>query len=85
MVLKGDEQIVFVENFDPIQGRKLRWYQNPALQTLGVNLQPTMEPLEIPLAVLVDADAVPPRPLTRPPPATQESFVDRLKSALKSW
>ncbi|MDD4617076.1 MAG: type IV secretory system conjugative DNA transfer family protein [Alphaproteobacteria bacterium] len=39
MVLKNNEQIVFVENLDPIPGKKILWYRNTALKALGVNLQ----------------------------------------------
>jgi len=38
MVLKEDAQIVFVENFDPIAGAKVRWFENEALLRLGVNI-----------------------------------------------
>jgi type IV secretion system protein VirD4 len=38
MVLKGDQQIVFVENLDPIPARKVLWYEHPALRRLGINL-----------------------------------------------
>lgn len=49
MVLKGSEQIVFVENLDPILGQKLVWHCDESLKSLGVNLQePAAEP--IPLA-----------------------------------
>jgi len=43
MVLKEDAEIVFVENYDPIHARKLRWYQNTELRALGVNLHPELE------------------------------------------
>ncbi len=43
MVLKEDAEIVFVENYDPIHGKKLRWYQNAGLRALGVNLHPELE------------------------------------------
>lgn len=39
MVLKGHQQIIFVENLDPIPGRKILWYENAALKKLGLNLQ----------------------------------------------
>lgn len=38
MVMKDDEQIIFVENLNPIIGHKLRWYQDTEMATLGVNL-----------------------------------------------
>ena len=43
MVLKEDAQIVFVENFDPIAGAKVRWFENENLRALGVNLHPELE------------------------------------------
>jgi hypothetical protein len=43
MVLKEDAQIVFVENFDPIAGAKVRWFENENLRALGVNLHPEPE------------------------------------------
>lgn len=39
MVLRGNEQVVFVENLDPISAEKIIWYKDPALQKLGVDLQ----------------------------------------------
>jgi type IV secretion system protein VirD4 len=38
MVLKGHQQIVFVENLDPIPSQKVIWYKNNVLKKLGVNL-----------------------------------------------
>jgi len=38
MVLKGNQQLVFVENLDPIPARKILWYEHPVLKKLGVNL-----------------------------------------------
>jgi type IV secretion system protein VirD4 len=38
MVLKGHQQIVFVENLDPIPARKICWYEHPVLKRLGINL-----------------------------------------------
>lgn len=43
MVLKGHEQIVFVENLDPISGEKVVWYEHPALKGHGVNLHKKAE------------------------------------------
>lgn len=40
MVLKGDEQIVFIENLDPIRAEKILWFENAEMKTLGVNLEP---------------------------------------------
>jgi type IV secretion system protein VirD4 len=39
MVLKGNQQIVFVENLDPIPAQKIVWYQDETLKKLGVNTQ----------------------------------------------
>jgi type IV secretion system protein VirD4 len=39
MVLKGEEQIVFVENLDPIIAFKTPWYEDAEMKTLGVDLQ----------------------------------------------
>ncbi|MDD3183586.1 MAG: type IV secretory system conjugative DNA transfer family protein [Alphaproteobacteria bacterium] len=41
MVLKRNEQIVFVENLDPIPGQKVTWYDHASLKSLGVNLLST--------------------------------------------
>lgn len=38
MVLKGHEQILFVENLDPIAGQKIVWHADDALKQQGVNL-----------------------------------------------
>ena len=39
MVLKGNQQVVFVENLDPILAEKVLWYKDRTLSPLGVNLQ----------------------------------------------
>jgi len=44
MVLKHHQQIIFVENLDPIRAEKLRWYDDQSLQRLGVNLRSTQIP-----------------------------------------
>jgi type IV secretion system protein VirD4 len=47
MVLHGAQQIVFVENLDPILAEKVFWYKDQALNQLGVNLQiPATEPIK---------------------------------------
>jgi type IV secretion system protein VirD4 len=40
MVLKENQEIVFVENLDPIAAEKLVWYKDGELRQLGVNLRP---------------------------------------------
>jgi type IV secretion system protein VirD4 len=48
MVLHGAQQIVFVENLDPILAEKVFWYKDQALNQLGVNLQiPATETLRL--------------------------------------
>ena len=61
MVLKEDAEIVFVENYDPIHGKKLRWYQNAELRALGVNLHPELEQPPAQLAAPKQAAASAPR------------------------
>ena len=39
MVLRDNKQLVIIENFNPIPGKKLVWYQNESLKRLGVNLR----------------------------------------------
>jgi len=44
MVMKPDTSLLLVENFNPIGGRKLRWYTDARLKHLGVNLhQPNVQ------------------------------------------
>lgn len=38
MVLKSNEQLVFVENLDPIPGQKITWYNHTTLKSLGISL-----------------------------------------------
>jgi hypothetical protein len=38
MVLKGHQQVVFIENLDAIRAEKLVWYSAPALKQHGVDL-----------------------------------------------
>jgi type IV secretion system protein VirD4 len=39
MVLRGDQQIVFVENLDPIPAQKVIWYKDETLKKLGAKIQ----------------------------------------------
>jgi type IV secretion system protein VirD4 len=39
MVLKGHQQIIFVENLDPVPAEKIVWYQDSKLSKIGVNLE----------------------------------------------
>lgn len=75
MVLKGNEQIIFVENLDPIRGEKVLWYRDGALARLGVNLHgpqqlapeqlgfgPVAVPAPSPAPAATSAWPPPPRP-----------------------
>jgi type IV secretion system protein VirD4 len=48
MVMREGKELVFVENFNPIQGRRLSWLEDPKFRTLGINLR---EPLQAPRPV----------------------------------
>lgn len=39
MVLRDNKQLVMIENFNPIRGKKINWFEDDAIKTLGVNLQ----------------------------------------------
>lgn len=39
MVLRKNKQLVLIENFNPIPGKKVTWYDDADLKTLGKNLQ----------------------------------------------
>ena len=39
MVLRDNKQLVMIENFNPIPGKKVLWYADDKLNDLGVNLQ----------------------------------------------
>jgi len=39
MTLKDDSELVFVENFNPIKGKKVRWYNDKLLKELGTSLE----------------------------------------------
>jgi type IV secretion system protein VirD4 len=43
MVMKAYQQIIFVENLDPISAHKVLWYKDEKLKRLGINLQPEPE------------------------------------------
>lgn len=40
MTLRNDHQIILIEQFNPIQGQKVRWYEDACLQKLGIDLGP---------------------------------------------
>lgn len=39
MVMRKDQALLLVETFNPIDGRKVVWYDEPSLARLGVNIQ----------------------------------------------
>ena len=39
MVLRDHKQLVLIENYNPIRGRKISWFDDAPLKTLGVNLR----------------------------------------------
>jgi len=39
MVLRDEKQLLMVENFNPIPGKKIIWYQDRQLKILGANIQ----------------------------------------------
>ena len=50
MVLKGNQEVIFVENLDPILAEKVLWYQDQGLRPLGVDLQlQTFPPIVAPV------------------------------------
>lgn len=56
MVLKGHQQIVFIENLDPVSGEKVIWYDDPVLKRLGVNLRTdTLSPVHVHVPVPLPA------------------------------
>jgi type IV secretory pathway TraG/TraD family ATPase VirD4 len=65
MVLKGHQQIVFVENLDPIPAEKILWYENATLKKLGVDLHAGSKPKA---GGKIEAQAGP-VPLAKPEPA----------------
>jgi type IV secretion system protein VirD4 len=46
MVLKENQEIIFVENLDPIAAEKVVWYKDAELRQLGVNLHPGVSAAE---------------------------------------
>ena len=51
MVMKRDEQIVFIENLDPVPARKVRWFEDDSLAQSGVNLARNISSSDIPAPV----------------------------------
>jgi len=39
MVLKGHQQIIFVENLDPIPAEKVVWHKDSKLSQIGIDLE----------------------------------------------
>ncbi|MDR3485309.1 MAG: type IV secretory system conjugative DNA transfer family protein [Bradyrhizobium sp.] len=58
MVLKGHEQIIFVENLDPIMAEKVVWYNDDAMRQLGTDLQKGMARTSLTEAALTAPDAI---------------------------
>lgn len=38
MVMRDNKQVMFVESFNPIPAKKIKWYEEPNMKGLGVNL-----------------------------------------------
>jgi type IV secretion system protein VirD4 len=81
MVLKGNQQIVFVENLDPIMAEKVLWYKDLNLKAHGVDLQaapppnPPIQPSPAPQTVLTLQLMTPtpaPQPIEREPAPSPE-------------
>lgn len=64
MVMKNNEQVIFVENLDPIPGHRILWYTDAKLKRFGVNLHAG------PLSAPQKAPAIPPATAS-PAAATQ--------------
>jgi type IV secretion system protein VirD4 len=83
MVMKRDEQIVFIENLDPVPARKVRWFEDESLARHGVNLGNS----ELPPTSVLPA-YVPPLPFKTP--ASNEALavgmqaVDTLRPAAEA-
>jgi type IV secretion system protein VirD4 len=39
MVLRNDKQLVFIESYNPISAKKIRWYEDKEYQALGVSME----------------------------------------------
>ncbi len=74
MVLKEDDELIFVENYDPIGGVKVRWYSDPNLSRLGINLQPeAQKQIEVARQPVVEP---PPLPVYQKPAETPQPKVE---------
>ena len=87
MVMRDDQQLVFVENLDPITGKKIPWFKDTGLREQGIDLTkpipllppvarlrpaPPVEPkLEVPSAPIVETNT--PRPVPEPTLSTERA------------
>jgi len=69
MVLRDNKQVVMIENFNPIPGKKVVWHQDEKLKALGINLVEAQAGEEI-------------RPNIQEPARTQLSF-QAMKAAIE--
>jgi len=73
MVLREERQLIMIENFNPIAGRKTVWHNNKYLKTLGVNLHPQgVSENNKTVTAQAPAVAVPTQPASNTPPPQRE-------------
>lgn len=60
MVMRDDKQILMIENFNPVPGKRVAWFKDKELSALGVNLHQKTQP----------ARPAPAAPKMPPPPRT---------------
>ena len=64
MVMRDNKQVVFVESFNPIPAKKIKWYEEPNMKGLGVNLND--EPAPQPKSGPQDKKEAPPQENKKP-------------------
>ncbi len=87
MVLKENQQIVFVENLDPIPANKVPWYADPKLKRHGVNFfKPSQEATEAPPALIAEPIESVPASVAAPPEVPDEiARTSSGSSAVGEW
>ena len=68
MVMRDNKQVMFVENFNPVPARKIKWYEDQNMKRLGVNLN----------------DKPAPQPKSEPQGKKEEPLQDKKKQKGKS-
>ena len=85
MVLRDNKQLLMIENCNPIPGKKILWYQDKTLKSLGADLaqEPETQPeKDFKDNVFASSWEPPAEPKPEPPKLTRQEALEKIEKAL---